>query len=189
MRRSDLEHIIRAASGIANNDEIVIVGSQSILGAIPDAPAEFTQSIEADVYPLNAPELADLIEGSIGELSPFHERFGYYAQGVAPGTAILPPGWQARLIRVQNANTRLMVGLCLEPHDLAASKLSAHREKDLVFVADMIRHRFVDINVLRERVQSLPIPDQAKAVALAWVDAREQPPKQPTIIDRELRKP
>ncbi len=35
---------------------------------------------------------ADLIDGSIGELSPFHETFGYYAHGLGPETAALPAG-------------------------------------------------------------------------------------------------
>ena len=50
--------------------------------------------MEADIYPLQAPELADLIDGAIGELSFFHEHFGYYAQGVGPQTARLRRGWQ-----------------------------------------------------------------------------------------------
>ena len=35
MDRKALEHIVRAASVISNEYEIVVVGSQSILGAIP----------------------------------------------------------------------------------------------------------------------------------------------------------
>ena len=38
MKRSELEHLIRAAGSIANDAEIVIIGSQSILGQFPDAP-------------------------------------------------------------------------------------------------------------------------------------------------------
>jgi len=38
---------------------------------------------------------------------PFHETFGYYAQGVAEETARLPQGWKDRLAAVQNENTRL----------------------------------------------------------------------------------
>ena len=73
MHRSDLEHLIRAAAAITDQHEIVIVGSQSILGAFPTAPEVLLASMEADFYPLHRPELADLIDGSIGELSPFHE--------------------------------------------------------------------------------------------------------------------
>ena len=61
MRRSELEHIIRAAAAITDQYEIMIVGSQSILGAVPNPPAELVESMEADVYPLRRPELADLI--------------------------------------------------------------------------------------------------------------------------------
>ena len=38
---------------------------------------------------MQRPELAELIEGAIGEGSPFHDQFGYYAQGVGPETAII----------------------------------------------------------------------------------------------------
>src|SRR5690242_12182470 len=133
MQRSELEHLIRAAGSIADDTEIVIIGSQSILGQFPDAPAKLLVSAEADMFPLNRPELADLIDGSIGEGSPFHELFGYYAQGVSERTATLPAGWRSRLVRISTPNTRGIVGLCLEVNDLAVSKYIAGREKDLEF--------------------------------------------------------
>jgi hypothetical protein len=74
--RRQLEHLLRAAGEIAADDEIVVIGSQAILGQFPDAPASMRVSVEADLFPLNHPERADLIDGSIGELSPFHETFG-----------------------------------------------------------------------------------------------------------------
>lgn len=37
MKRSELEHIIRASGEIAGDDEIVIIGSQAILGQFPNA--------------------------------------------------------------------------------------------------------------------------------------------------------
>ncbi len=89
MRRNELEHLIRAAAAITNEYEIMIIGSQSVLGAFPNAPEFLLQSMEADVYPMRRPDLADLIDGSIGELSPFEERFGYYAQGVGQKTGRL----------------------------------------------------------------------------------------------------
>ena len=172
MRRSELEHLIRAASAITDQYEIMVVGSQSILGAVPEPPDSLVESMEADVYPLHLPDLADLIDGAIGEGSPFHERFGYYAQGVGPETAILPEGWQSRVVKVQNRNTDMKVGFCLDPHDLAASKLAAGREKDWHFVEEMLRHKIVDSRVLLERVRCLAVP-QAKIEHLkAWIAAR-----------------
>ena len=126
MLRTELEHLIRAAAAVTNEYEIMIIGSQSILGAAPNAPQDLLVSMEADFFPMHRPDLADVIDGAIGEGSPFHDRFGYYAQGVGPETAILPAGWEQRLVKIQNANTDLKIGLCLDPHDLAASKLAAN---------------------------------------------------------------
>lgn len=102
MERSDLEHIIRAAGEIAKDDEIIIVGSQSILGQFPNARGVLILSNEADVYPKNKPEKAELINVMIGEDTHFQETHGYYAQGVGQNTAILPKGWEDRLVRVKN---------------------------------------------------------------------------------------
>jgi hypothetical protein len=169
MNRAALEHLIRAAAAITNRYEIVIVGSQSVLGAVPDAPHELLRSMEADMYPLDAPELADLIDGAIGEASPFQDRFGYYAQGVGPETAVLPSGWKDRLVKIQNANTDLKIGYCLEPHDLAASKLAAGRDKDWPFVRTMLDHGLVDAHTLTARIGFLPIAEERRAFLARWV--------------------
>lgn len=118
MTREELEHLIRASAAVTDQYEFVIVGSQSILGALPNAAAEFTMSAEADIYPLQAPELADRIDGALGEGSQFHETYGYYAQGVGPDTALLPEGWLQRVHRVQSAATEGRVGYCLDLTDL-----------------------------------------------------------------------
>ena len=78
MKRQDLEHILRAAAGITGADRFVVIGSQAILGQFPDPPAEFLVSFEADLFSLRNAEDANLIDGSIGEGSPFHQTFGYY---------------------------------------------------------------------------------------------------------------
>lgn len=56
MNRAQLEHVIRAAATIAEDDELVIVGSQAILGEYPDAPDELLVSADVDLYPRNRPE-------------------------------------------------------------------------------------------------------------------------------------
>ena len=73
MNRAALEHILRAASAIANEREFVVIGSQAVLGQFPEAPDALLTSIEADLYPRHAPEKSDLIDGAIGELSAFHQ--------------------------------------------------------------------------------------------------------------------
>lgn len=152
MKRSELEHLIRAAGRIADQREIVVIGSQAILGQFPEAPDALRHSMEGDVYPKDRPELADKVDGAIGEGSAFHRQFGYYAQGVAPDTAILPRGWQKRLVRVENENTDGFAGLCLEVHDLAISKYVAGREKDLEFTRVLARHSMTGKKMLLSRL-------------------------------------
>ena len=155
MQRKELEHVIRAAGSIAEADELIILGSRAILGAYPDAPEELLISREVDTYPAAVPERADLIDGSIGELSPFHEQFGYYAHGVGPETAVLPAGWKERLVAVSNENTGGITGLCLHPADLAISKMIAGREKDLDYVGILLQQGLVDEDEIRSLLQEL----------------------------------
>jgi hypothetical protein len=164
MTRYALEHLIRAAADIADDEELIIIGSQAILGQFPDAPRSLRISAEADLYPRNHPERADLVDGTIGELSPFHDAYGYYAQGVGPETATLPAGWEDRLIPVKTENTRGATGWCLEAHDLVVSKLAAGREKDLAFAAEALRHRLVRTKVLEERILGLAVDDATKLI-------------------------
>ncbi len=152
MQRSELEHIIRASGDVAQDDEIVIIGSQSILGQFPDAPLRLLMSMEADVYPNHRPELADKIDAAIGEGSRFHELHGYYAQGVGPETAVLPKGWSDRLVAVKNENTAGITGLCLEVHDLAISKIVAGRHKDVEFIRELIRYKMIREQIMRTRL-------------------------------------
>jgi len=169
--RAQLEHVIRAAATIAEDDEIIVIGSQAILGQFPEASGALTVSDEADVYPKNLPERADLIDGSIGEGSPFHETFGYYAQGVGPTTAILPVGWESRLVRVHNANTRGSTGLCLEVHDLLLSKYVAGREKDLRFSRSAVTGGLVEKWTLLDRLGTMSLDDRVRAAVESRIRA------------------
>lgn len=143
MTRDQLEHIIRASADITDQYEFIIVGSQSILGPVPHPNEVFTVSMEADIYPKEAPELAEKIDGAIGQGSQFHQAHGYYAQGVGLETAILPADWQRRVHRVQNANTNHRVGYCLDLVDLFLSKAAAGRDKDREFCMAMLEHGYV----------------------------------------------
>lgn len=174
MRRSDLEHLIRAAGRIAGERELVIIGSQSVLGQFPDAPVALLMSMEADLYPYAHPELADKVDGAIGEGSAFHQTHGYYAQGVGPDTATLPRGWQRRLVRVDNENTEGYAGLCLEVHDLAISKYVAGREKDREFTRELARHRLIDRLLLEKRLAATRL-DAAMAKLVKGRIARDFP--------------
>jgi hypothetical protein len=171
MTRDELEHVIRAAADIAQDDDIVVIGSQAVLGQFPDAPPSLRISVEADVYPRHRPERADVIDGSIGEGSPFHATYGYYAQGVGEDTAVLPAGWRERLVPVCNANTRGATGWCLEVHDLLISKAVAGRDKDRAFVREAIRHGLVQEATLAARLAATPLGSALAERIRGWIAA------------------
>jgi len=171
MTREQLEHVIRAAAAIADVEDIVVIGSQSVLGPFPDAPAELLISLEADVYPLQYPERGDLIDGSIGEGSPFERSFGYYAHGVDDSTAILPDGWRERLVLVTGPNTRDVRGWCLDVHDLAIAKYVAGREKDLFFTHALARHGMTTHDLLTGRLAATPMDSDVRQLTKARIDA------------------
>jgi hypothetical protein len=151
MRRDQLEHAIRTACQIIQQPEVIVVGSQAILGTYDESqlPAAATMSIEVDILPIadsneETARLADLIEGVAGEFSSFEELHGFSIDGVDLDTAVLPDGWRDRLVRVQNANTAAptgeprFTGWCLDKEDLCVAKLIAFREKDLNFVGSLL---------------------------------------------------
>jgi hypothetical protein len=111
MRRSELEHAIRAACDVAGTTEITVIGSQAMLGQFPDAPGELPKSREVDVFSTTSPAAQELIDGVLGELSQFDQTYGFYVHGVGAETAILPAGWQGGLVAVRNENTRFCTGL------------------------------------------------------------------------------
>lgn len=92
-----------------------------------------------------------------GSRSHFARRFGYCAHGVSPESAILPQGWEERLVRLESENIKGWIGLCLDPHDLAASKMTAGREKDTALVKAMLVHGITSPEVLEERLQTMPV--------------------------------
>ena len=189
MRRDQLEHAIRTACQIIEHADVIVVGSQAILGTYDESqlPAAATMSIEVDVLPIadtneETARLADLIEGVAGELSPFEEQHGFSIDGVDLDTAVLPDGWRDRLVKVQNANTAgptgepRFTGWCLGKEDLCVSKLCAFREKDRNFVAALLDAKIVDVTVLSSRLDDLPV-EHAAAVELArsWLTSRAAP--------------
>lgn len=172
MKRSDLEHILRAAAEIAGDAELVIIGSQAILGSFDETslPDAASASIEADVtffddYDNNK---SDLIDMHLGEDSQFHNTFGYYAQGVDLEVAVLPAGWQERLVTYTSPGANGATGHCLEVHDLVVSKLVAGRMKDMEFADALLRAGLVDAGLLRTRAQQLDERIAARRV-VGWV--------------------
>ena len=166
MSRIQLERIIRAASQISGDSEIIVVGSQAIHAQAKKLPLIAFRSSEADVHPRNYPERADQIDAATGELSQFHKTHTYYAHGVGRETATLPAGWEHRLIPISNANTGGATGLCINAHDLVLSKCTVGRPGEIEFNREIVRHGMVSKRMLVRLVPSMPINDEQKRLIL-----------------------
>ena len=144
MRRDQLEHIIRAAADVTKQKDLIIIGSQAILGQYPNAPESLLVSMEADIYAPGAPHLSDYIDGALGPDTAFDTTHGIHADGVSPTTASLPAGWRTRLFPIRNPNTNGATGWCIEVHDIAIAKYAAGRDKDLRYTGDLWRYGMLD---------------------------------------------
>jgi hypothetical protein len=175
VKRSELAHILRAACDVTSDPEILVLGSQAILGSFDDdeLPSNVVRSIEADIAFFDDPDerKSDAVDGAIGEESMFHETNGVYGQGVSLSTAILPEGWRSRVVAFDDPEAKPGRAVCLEPHDLVISKLVAGRMKDREFAQELVAHGLVDPVTLSKRAVLLPVPGAVKRRVLAWIDS------------------
>ncbi len=173
MTREQFEHAVCAAGAVLGVHEVLVIGSQALHAAVDRLPPEAIRSVEVDVGVLDgdADAMADLIDGSIGEASMFHDTFGYYAQGVVPTTAILPEGWRARLVRFESPATNGVAAWCLEPHDLWLSKAVAGRDKDLEFCRALLKLGIVSRSTLTERLAAMAIAPQVRGAVEGRIGA------------------
>lgn len=159
MKREDFIHVLQAAANVVN-DELVVVGSQAILGTTIAPPEELLRSMEVDVYPRTDPERAIEIDGAIGEGSRFHQTFGYYAHGVGPETITAPAGWEGRLEKLTlpaiGRASGEAIAWCLSPADLMLAKLAAERPHDITFVKAALKAQLVSAEELERGIELMP---------------------------------
>lgn len=173
MNRTAFDHAIRAAGGVLGENELLVIGSQAVHGSIRGSlPPEALRSVEVDVLPLDDPDghKADLVDGSIGEASMFHETFGYYAQGVSDTTAVLPRGWRERLVRYETPATNGVVAWCLELHDVWIAKAIAGRHQDADFCRALLEGGHVEPVTLERRLAAIRgLDEQRRDTVRAWI--------------------
>src|SRR6266478_4825271 len=161
MKKSQLDHVLRAAGRITGEKQFVIIGSQSLHGKYPDVPDDIVQSAEVDLIAKGNVGRTEWLN-AIGQNSPFHEEFGYYADPVDERTATLPAGWKGRLVNLAPGDTEGVQGLCLDPHDLAIAKYVARREKDIAFNREMVARGIVVQEQLLNLLETTAIDDKTR---------------------------
>jgi hypothetical protein len=190
VKREELEHVIRAAGDVLQETEVIIVGSQAILGSVDAGlPKDTTVSIEVDVMATHDPDgtKALRLNGAIGEMTRFETTHGYFAEGVEDGLCRFPDGWRERLVRVITPATNGVTGLCAEPHDICVSKLLAGRGKDLRYVASLLNSGHVKADTLIERLHTTDASANEFELAIGFIEGKAKPATH-TPARRALRK-
>jgi hypothetical protein len=161
MKKQQLDRVLRAAGRITGEKRFLIIGSQSLHGTYPDLPDDILRSAEVVLVAKANTDRTEWLN-VIGQDSPFHEEFGYYADPVDESTATLPKGWKGRLVSLPPGDTDGVRGLCLDPHDLAIAKYVAGREKDRVFTRELARRGITGRDRLREFLDKTAVDDAVR---------------------------
>lgn len=156
MKKLQVDHVLRAAGAITGKKEFVIVGSQALHGACPDLADQIIRSAEVDLIAAKNIDRTEWLN-VIGQDSPFHETFGYYADPVDDRTAVLPKGWEQRLVTLAPGDTDGVTAHCLDPNDLAISKYVAGRQKDRIFTRELAQRGITSRANLLELLALTPI--------------------------------
>ena len=159
MTLAALQHIIRAAQALAEDRDILVLGSASLLASFPqlgNADSPLAATYDADLCPDPFDELTGtMLDEALGENRAYYLRHGYHAD-ILRDTILetLPAGWRERLVSVPGCTA----AHALEPHDLAAVKLLVGRPKDISLLAYLHSTDLLSAEVVRSRLDFLDIP-------------------------------
>ena len=159
MTLAALQHIIRAAEALAEDRDILVLGSASLLASFPqlgNADSPLAATYDADLCPDPFDELTGtMLDEALGENRAYYLRHGYHAD-ILRDTILetLPAGWRERLVSVPGCTA----AHALEPHDLAAVKLLVGRPKDISLLVHLHSAGLIEAEVVRARLDFLDIP-------------------------------
>lgn len=163
-----LQHLLRSALALAPDRQFLVLGSASLLAAIPDlaiAGTPLASTYDADICPQPFDELTgEMLDEALGESRAYYRRHGYHADILRDSILeTLPSGWQQRLVPVPGVDN----AKAIEPHDLAAVKLLVGRGKYLALVRSLLASAHLDGTTVEDRIRQLPVPVETLPRVLA----------------------
>jgi hypothetical protein len=163
-----LQHLLRSARALAEDRELLVMGSASLLVSYPDWIGESSPlAATFDAYLLAEPfdELTGvMLEEALGEDRAYFRRHGYHIDVLRDSiVTTLPEGWRERLVPVPGCP----YARALDPADLAAVKLWVGRPKDLNLVRVLVDRGCLNGATVLERIALLPVELEARPRILA----------------------
>ena len=159
MKKAEVEDAIASLWVLVRDHQPIIIGSQSLHGKFPDVADTILYSREVDVILPNKTKLAAWISDVVGEGTPFDVDRGYFIDHVVttPNLPILAEGWKERAISEKFYYDGSPQGtvLYLSPEDMAISKLGAGREKDFVYVSELLKKGYIQFEDLEKLIPQL----------------------------------
>lgn len=157
MNLVSLQHLVRSVRTLAEDCQVVVLGSASLLASFPemgDGTEPLAATYDADLCPQPFDETTALmIHESLGESGAFHLRHGYHVDVLRDSIfETLPHGWRERLVPVPGCDS----AAALEPHDLAATKLLVGRAKDIALVRHLASAGRLSRTIVEQRLDSIP---------------------------------
>lgn len=159
MRRRNIDHILRAAAEVTKHKKFVLVGSAALIARTKHVPLNMMYTPEIDIYAPDAEDVefaSELIDGSIGQGSQFHNQFGYYGDGVSPATSKMPTDWTERAIEYHGDECPGVAAIVPEENDLALAKLAAWRDKDRLWLTEGVRAGILSLSQMADRLGRMP---------------------------------
>ena len=175
MNLAALQHLVASAQALADDCEIIVLGSASLLASFPDLGNDtgpLTSTYDADICPSPFDETtAVMLNQALGESQAFHLRHGYHADILRPAIyETLPPGWRERVIAVPDCKA----AFALEPHDLAAVKMLVARPKDIALVRILHGAGLLNSALVEQRLDLMDLDENLiRKSFVAWQKAFE----------------
>jgi hypothetical protein len=165
MKKQQLNELLSSVVTRHPHLRLIVAGSQALHGHLSSVPSVVEQSMEVDLLLTGeAFRARSLIEEEFGMESPYQGTTGLYVHPVGLGTITLPQGWEQRLVPLGKDRDWGNVW-ALEIHDLTVTKLIAGREKDFVFILELLRSENAKLDVVLERFLSFRASPFGNAVA------------------------
>jgi len=155
-KRLHLELVVAAAAKACNDQGIYVTGRLSILGKYPGAAAELIDGDDFELFPRSQPSAAGEIDRALSGNSGFRQLHGCGARAVDPNDAVLPEGWQFRLLEVRTEATGTASGWCLDPNDLAVAEIWSAGNNRPEFAQRLLLHDLIDPDLMQRGMESLP---------------------------------